>query len=391
MIRRLGSSLFEESVVMADYSAAEAAEKLGVTRATLYSYVSRGLVRSFEEEGRRRRYSAQDVEALLQRKQRRKEPERLIRQALHWGTPLVDSSLSHVDRGMLHYKGVPLTEALDWSFEEAVGFLWGEWPSVEGCGLRVDLNEPLQQRMVRLLNEAQALDPSAQDLRRPAVLRCGAKIVALLFTAVSGSSEGPLVERLKHCWPEGGKFVHHALICCLDHELNISSFTARCVASSGADPYAVVMAALCAFSGFRHGHSVRRVQNFFQRLEGCSVTRLVEEYWACGRQVPGFGHPLYPEGDPRGRLLLKLIDDPVVSEVVEVGRRLLQDEPNLDLALGAAQYAFGWPEEAAYAIFALGRSGGWIAHALEQLEDGRLIRPRAHYVGPRPRGDRGGG
>ena len=368
---------------MADYSAAEAAKRLGVTRPTLYSYVSRGLIRSFEEEGRRRRYSREDVEGLVRRKQRRREPERLIRQALHWGTPLVDSALSHVEQGMLHYKGVPLTEVLEWRLEEAIGLLWGQWPSVEPASLSVDLNLPLQERMVGLLNTTQAQDPAAQDLRPEAVMRCGARILDLLFTAVSGHSEGSLAQRLYRSWPGGEAFLEPALICCLDHELNISSFTARCVASSGADPYAVVMAALCAFSGWRHGHSVRRVQTFFRRLGQSSVTELIEQYWACGDKIPGFGHPLYPEGDPRSRLLLERIDHPVVTEVVERGRELLRDEPNLDLALGAAQFAFDWPEESAYALFALGRSGGWIAHALEQLEDGRLIRPRANYVGPR--------
>ena len=371
---------------MSDYSAKEAAEKLGVTRATLYSYVSRGLVRSHQQEGRRRTYSRQDVETLLHRKQRRKEPERLIRQALHWGTPMLDSALSHIEGGELYYRGINLRDTVSWSYERAVSHLWGEYPRETPAAIEIEPEWPFQARLLEVLNLARMADPNAFDPRPQAARRTGAKILHHLFAAASGfAPEDSLAQTLERAW--GGResdFIRLTLLCCLDHELNISSFTARCVASAGADFYAVVTAALSALSGVKHGRSVVRAQRFLDRARPGQVADLMREYWSEGRDVPGWGHPLYPDGDVRAKLLLPHLQHPLILEVLETGRELLGEEPNIDLALAASRLNFDWPEDAPYALFALGRSAGWIAHALEQLEDGRLIRPRARYVGPPP-------
>lgn len=111
-----------------------------------------------------------------------------------------------------------------------------------------------------------------------------------------------------------------------------------------------------------------------------------------GEGVPGMGHPLYAEGDPRGRLLLQMVRKAwprsratVLGEAVaHAGAEVLGKAPNLDLGLAVIARALGLPAGAALTIFAMGRAIGWIAHALEQYGGERLIRPRAHYVGPKP-------
>ena len=142
-----------------------------------------------------------------------------------------------------------------------------------------------------------------------------------------------------------------------------------------------MQAGICAAQGPRHGAFTNRVENFLtdmahrQDIEDAVLHRLRN-----GDPVPGFGHPLYPEGDPRVAPLL-------TAEGVELARvveELTGAKPTLDFALVAAQRALGLPPGAAFLIFAMGRTAGWIAHALEQRKSAQLIRPRANYVGPEP-------
>jgi citrate synthase len=109
---------------------------------------------------------------------------------------------------------------------------------------------------------------------------------------------------------------------------------------------------------------------------------------ARGDSLASFGHPLYPDGDPRAAdILARLPAGPARAFALKVAAEaeaLTGRRPTLDFALVALRRAVGAPEGGAYAIFAVGRTTGWIAHALEQRESGALIRPRAAYVGARP-------
>jgi citrate synthase len=100
---------------------------------------------------------------------------------------------------------------------------------------------------------------------------------------------------------------------------------------------------------------------------------------ARGEALPGIGHPLYPDGDPRAVAILYAL-----SLTWPQARRLVGHHPNVDFALGAAVAALGLPPGSALTLFVLGRAVGWIAHAIEQCESRSLIRPRARYVGPWP-------
>jgi citrate synthase len=104
-----------------------------------------------------------------------------------------------------------------------------------------------------------------------------------------------------------------------------------------------------------------------------------------GDRLPGFGHRLYPDGDPRATALLAALDPgPRWRGMFAAAEALTGQRPNIDTALVALERTLRLPDGSALAIFASGRTAGWIAHALEQRQDGRLIRPRASYVEAQP-------
>jgi citrate synthase len=181
------------------------------------------------------------------------------------------------------------------------------------------------------------------------------------------------------------------LILTLDHEVNVSSFTARVVASAGSNLYDVVNAAMCAFSGSRHGLASVRAEQFVRELELAETARsVIHARLRSGEEIPGFGHQLYPGGDPRARLILQLLKEKFPTEFskiegkIEHSEHVLGKSVNLDTALAVVGRVLGLPAHAGFYLFALGRTAGWIAHAIEQRKSGALIRPRARYVGVVP-------
>ncbi|MCA9625253.1 MAG: citrate synthase, partial [Myxococcales bacterium] len=186
-----------------------------------------------------------------------------------------------------------------------------------------------------------------------------------------------------------------ALVLSADHELNPSSFAARVAASAGADLYAAVGAAMATLSGPRHGGVAERVAAMLDEIGDPSrVVRVVQSRLRRGDPVVGFGHPLYPRGDPRV--------EPILAAARAVGgkkRRLRSLEavvdamalagapaPSYDIAITGLAVALGLGAAEATAIFAIGRSAGWIAHLLEQRQAGYILRPRARYTGSFPEG-----
>jgi citrate synthase len=399
-------------------TAGQAAEELGVSLATLYAYVSRGMIRS-EAAGRsrRRRYRAEDVRRLKERKERRRDPDGVVEGALHWGTPVMESGITLIADGGLYYRGRDVTYlAAGSTVEEVAALIWtGEpassgdlfpsgWPELSPR-LRAVLGSleglsPVEIFQV-LLPLAEAEDPAAYDLRPPAVARTGAGILSLMASVVAGGVAGTaagLAETLGRGWcpqdPGAEALLNSALILCADHELPVSTFAARCVASSEATPYAVVAAGLAALGGVRHGGQVELVEVFLREVEAAGdARRVIAGRLRRGEEIPGFGHSLYPEGDPRGGELLRLIgaaypDSPAVvltGAVTAEALELMGELPTVDLGLVTLARALGLPPGGAIGLFALGRTIGWIGHALEQYESGTLIRPRARYVGEQPR------
>jgi citrate synthase len=183
--------------------------------------------------------------------------------------------------------------------------------------------------------------------------------------------------------------MNEGLVLSADHELNASTFAARVAASSGASLSACIVAALAALSGPRHGAATARVEALVAEIDRPErAADVVGARLARGESVPGFGHPLYPAGDPRGARLFAVADRlPRKARAVRVlvatasaMNLVAHEKPTIDVGLVALAAALGLPPGAPLAIFACGRLAGWIAHALEQHETGHLLRPRARYI-----------
>lgn len=207
-------------------------------------------------------------------------------------------------------------------------------------------------------------------------------------------SDLPLHEQVSRAWSANAvqcDLIRAALVLLADHELNASTFTVRCVASTGASLPATLSAGLAALSGPEHGGGSASVKALLDAALVAPVPeKTVAAYFALdGSGPPGFRHRLYPNGDPRAAYLLdRLSKMPgaspdcarLLAMCIQEGQRR-GHLPNADFALAAMQFVFGWPASAATVLFALGRSAGWIAHASEQIAEKTLIRPRARYVG----------
>ncbi|MGF1507363.1 MAG: helix-turn-helix domain-containing protein [Chloroflexi bacterium] len=384
---------------METVSAQEAAEMLGISVATLYSYVSRGLIHSEPDDESRRthRYSLADVRRLKARQQARRQPDRRAEGALHWGVPVLESAITQIIDGRIFYRGwdalALASEPV--SFEQTTAILWGadidtilgaQPPPIEPPGE----GSPLERMQAALLR-ASAADVAAYDLRPDAVRAAGGRILQTVTQAVTGQHSGSIAERLARAWGSGAPgtdaLITMALILCADHELNVSAFTVRTVASAQATPYQAVVAGLAALSGAKHGGFTYRVAALFNEVGTPErAASVVRDRLRRGDDLPGFGHPLYPKGDPRARLLLDRLGEQVDEAGVALGAAIeaaayeaLGRPPTVDFALTVLARVLGTPD-AAITLFALGRTAGWIAHALEGYA-GRMIRPRARYVG----------
>ena len=398
----------------AHLSAAEAAAELGINLPTLYAYVSRGLIRSEPEPGsRRRRYVAEDIWLLRQRKEHRRNPERAAEEALHWGLPVLESRLSVIHGGRLYYAGRDVvTLATTCSIEQVAALLWmgdlaapfpadvtdpipREWTALSRVARRLPPLEALQL----FLPVAAADDSSAYDLREPSVQRTGVRILRLLAAAAVGArpTAAPVAQVLQRHWaphtPEVAALLQAALVLYADNGLNPSSFTARCVASAGSTPYALVSAGLAALQGSKHGGACERAAELLREAgDPAGARRVVLARLRRGEPMPGFGHPLYPDGDPRGALLMQLVaqhrphapDVALALALADAVRELMTQHPTVDFGVVTLCRALGLPPGAPLALLGVGRVVGWIAHGLEQYREGRLIRPRARYAGNLP-------
>jgi citrate synthase len=383
-------------------TARQTADRLGVKLDTLYAYVSRGRLRSVMVPGsRERRYRSEDVEALLDGRSGTRPPVSSDPEAL---MPVIGSSICLIENGRFYYRGRDAVRLSDSAtLEEIAELLWLGVAGFEAAepsrpsrpanpAPAAGLIERCQIRLVALGDQ----DLSALDLTRARVAHIGWRILRELAACVAPilPSPDPVHHRLAAAWrlgAAGADLIRRCLGLIADHELNASTFVARCVASTGAIPYAVVTAALSALSGRFHGGETERAEGLFRELlEGEDPMAVMAGRLARGERLPGFGQPLYPAGDPRATAILEALA-PVSPEAhalavaaAETGSRLVGRRPNVDFALAATAIGLGLPRDGALGLFVIGRTVGWIAHAIEQYESGVLIRPRARYLGPRP-------
>ncbi|HEY6843380.1 MAG TPA: citrate synthase [Thermoanaerobaculia bacterium] len=310
---------------------------------------------------------------------------------------VLESAITLIDGDHLYYRGHDVTElARTKSVEEVASIIWNAsgFASTQLhviSGRLTTEGLPFMNRAASILPVVSARDPLAYDLRPHAVAQTGWRILNLLASVAAETSEleDTIDETLQKKWaPKSRDLIRAALILCADHELNVSSFTARCVASAGSNPYAVAAAGIAALEGNKHGGMTARVATMIDELERArDIRAAIAERMRRGEAIFGFGHRLYPNGDPRAATLIEMTGRRLprsIAHIALVGEELLGEKPTIDFALVALARAMKFPDEAPITLFAIGRTIGWIGHAIEQYARDEIIRPRARYVGPPP-------
>ena len=396
---------------------------LGISRPTLYAYVSRGLVTSRPVEGQRARvYRREDLERLLARQSARSGHGAVAAGALRWGEPVLDSSITEVALAGPRYRGqdaVALASAIP--FEAVAERLWGlgSTPGRAPAEGRPDpWPIPRLSASLRAIARRFATSPdgavggpfaadvlpavvSVDALGRPPVagpegqLREARRLCRLFPVALAAAHDRKLATPRSQAAAlleafgrqRGEAEVNQALVLIADHELNPSTFAARVAAAAGSSLHHAVLGALGTFAGTRHGAASERVEALLGEVAAGGAAPVVRNRLRLGEALPGFGHPLYPDGDPRFGPLMALARKRAPKRVQPV-RDLLDamalagaPPPNVDLGLVALARSLGLPAGAPRALFACGRIAGWIAHILEQRADGFMVRPRARFVG----------
>ena len=414
-------------------STAEAAARLGVKPATLYAYVSRGLLgRERAPDGRTSTFDPAEIDRLAR-------PGRARRGRRPATDLVVPSALTAIDQGLPWYRGLAVTDlAATRTFEEVAEWLWtaqvpsasagdpasgavgnrarpGSGPAWRAGGVALAAGRRAQAALpatalplerIRVIAAALAAgDELRLELHPAAVTAAGRSLIAGLVDCLPDTApveppdpgDGPIAARL---WrrlatvepePDLVAVLDAALVLLADHELAASTVAARVAASVRADPYAVVSAGLATVSGTLHGGASLGIEGLLDEIDRPErAATVVGARLRRGERLRGFGHRLYPDGDPRAEFLLTRLRTAaagsprmeVVDALLDATTRRGLPEPNVDLALAALAHVTAMTRGAGEAIFAIARTAGWIAHALEEYDRNTPIRPRAVYTGP---------
>ncbi len=390
-----------------ELTAAEAAARLGVKRSTLYAYVSRGLLhRHVAMDGRTSLFDSDEIDTFRSGRRRATEGEL---------DTVISTALTRVRDGDLRIRGVGLVDLVDedTDYETVVEILWageGAWDvspelttAVAAAQAALPTPTPAIDRLRVTVAVMSALDPMRFDLGPGAVRNAGASLLTAMVEGLPVSGKVPRAGRLAdRLWPRliGGRTnpdrrtaLNAAMCLLVDHGLAASTLGARVAASTRADPYSVVSAGLGVVGGTLHGAASRSVHELFEAAAsgGDAAAAVGDTYRRLGGN-PGFGHTVYDHEDPRYGALMRRVSnawrgDPKLATVHEVRDIVSQRTAaiaNIDLALGALSWLSGMDPDAGEAIFAIARTAGWLAHALEEYEEAPLrFRPRARYVGER--------
>jgi citrate synthase len=367
------------------------------------------------------------------------------------GVVVTTSAITAVDgeAGRLYYRGYPIQDLADASFEEAFYLLHrGEMPSrIQLAALHEALArertvptwlDDLFERLPRsahplaVLREAIALDsllaPDVEALDADTNYRKSVRLTALFPIVVARWDrlrKGlPAIEPRPHLghaanflWmlhrvdptPDQVRAMDVALVLHADHEFNASTFVARAVAGTEADLHSAVIAALATLKGPKHGGanedvvqmldeigSLERAEDWVKARIAWRETLPPEDRQSIRARFPGFGHRVYKVDDPRGDILREMArrlaeekgffaDYEMAEKVREVVQREKGLPVNVDYYSALVYRALGIQADLCLSIFAISRIAGWTAHVIEQLGNNRLIRPRAEYIGPEPR------
>jgi citrate synthase len=406
---------------------AEAARRLGVKPQTVYAYVSRNLLtRHASSTHRNSLFAAEEVERAAGRARRPSRSGAL--------EVVIETQLTALDpEGRLHYRGRDAIELARFrSFEDVAGLLWDGDPVAPWRLVQSDL--ALIAALATLLPDGASIvdgipvavaalaaaDRERSDRRPDAVRAAGARMLAgaleLLSARAASNDAADAVDGLWKVsrspadsaaaallWgalradasrprPAQLAALNAALVLLADHELAASTLAARVAASAWADPYRVVLAGLGPLGGSLHGAASLAVESMLaEAISAAAAFAMVERHLAAGA-VPGFGHRVYRDRDPRADHLLgrltTIADDQealqAVEAILEAARALDLPAPNVDFALAAVARVMRLRSGSAAAIFTIARMVGLVAHALEEYPHRLRFRPRATYAGPAP-------
>jgi citrate synthase len=389
-------------------SAREASAELAISPATLYAYVSRGLIRSEPSaDSRSHRYRAEDIRGLKERRVPSVEPRGF--KSFDPDLPVMDSAIATITEEGAIYRGVNCVDLAERdTLEHTATLLWdvmGADPfAADNCPEVSDEMRAIAEaarraapidRAIAVLALATSADPGAFTRAPEGRAMVGARILRLLVATMLNTtpSAEPLHLQIARAWAPDNKhapdLIRRALVLLADHELNASTFTVRCAASTGLSLYDAIIAGLAALKGPKHGGAGVLASRLVRMLIDHDPEPVIRERVALGERFAGFGHGVYKRGDPRAMSLLNALTRAGAARKFtrEVPDRIAEatgEFVNIDYALAVLAYSLRLTPGSELALFAMSRTVGWIAHASEQLQHGKLIRPRARYVGPAP-------
>jgi citrate synthase len=375
----------------------EVLDRLGVKAQTLYAYVSRGRIaaRPDPDNPRRSLYAADDVERLLDRSLKHGKPASpggglaAIR-----GEAVVESAITTLQDGRLYFRGrdaVELAETL--TLEQGARALWeAEEDPFHELKPRIDVAFPGGPRARAFAGLSRRADEDAATSGRSAksLRREAASVMNELVDSIAGG--GPrlyLHQRLARGWKlaeKDAQILRRALVLAMDSDLNAPTLAARLTASTGAALSACALSGLAAVSGPSFGGRIAQALAYVtESRRGADARAAARQRLAQGLDIPGFGHPLFPDGDPRARALIEGAGLPQdLMDIVRVGEGLTGQAPNFDMALALVGRHLDLPKDGPFTLYVVGRTAGWLAHALEQVATGSPMRARLRYVGAEP-------
>jgi citrate synthase len=402
----------------------EVLAKLNIKAGTLYAYVSRGLIKTApHDDGRKSLYLRSDVERVGSRKRGREPRSAAAEATMRWGEPVLCSAITQITpNGPLYRNRSAVELATSGASFESVALLlmtgiWqdniGTWPAIatppdvmrlldayahnvtktdignilgmvsmalgmHGRGA-AEIADASAVPAARLVIQSMAgcigfLGPQRKFMERNA----GESLAAFIIRAAGGKSS-----------PEALRAMNGALTVLADNELAPATFAARVAASTNTDIFNCVATAIGSHVGFSTGTSTEKIETLLlpEKASGDVANRLdlVREY---GASLFGFNHPLYPQGDARAGLILQLVRElkkptPRIRATLDfltLAEDRLAAQPSVAIALVTLSRALSLPDGTATAIWIVGRTAGWVAHALEQRTQAFLLRPRAKYI-----------
>jgi citrate synthase len=404
-------------------TAQEASGLLGIKPATLYTYVSRGLLHPVCDGHRKEhRYHRDELERMKLRSGGRLAQGAVAAGAMRWGQPVMDTAITEIGVDGPRYRGHLATDLVRHPgvYENVAELLWSgvltdtphAWP-VEASDvdlvraldvmLQRNRERPRMLRVFSIVAAALGGGTLAEELRSGSIERYsrqmlfafsgGCGVLGPSGTFVAPVGERPLAQHVLRSlgveYSTAAEFaVNAALILGADHELSTATFAARVAASAGATLHASIVAAQATLQGTALAGGADAAEDLLCGIGSREeLDTMLSDAERKRQWLPGFGLPIYPQGDPRAAFLVDVAQRAAPESAraelayrfVERVRTRLGLHPNIEMGLVVLSVAWGLPPRSPSALWGIGRTAGWIAHVMEQRLAGFTIRPRGLY------------